>query len=64
MKQRYLLFPRGRVFYSEDSTTGKQTSLRTKDEGEARRLLAAKNEAHVQPALNLQIARLFVGQRS
>lgn len=60
MKQRYRLFPRGPVFYVEDTTTGKQESLKTKDRMEARRLLAAKNEAHAQPALNLQIARAYL----
>ena len=60
MKQRYRMFQRGRVFYVEDTTTGRQASLKTKEEAEAGRLLAAKNEAHVQPALNLQIARAYL----
>jgi hypothetical protein len=46
MKQRYRMFQRGQVFYAEDTTTGKQTSLKTKDDIEACRLLAAKNEVH------------------
>ena len=54
------MFQRGPVFYAEDTTTGTQESLKTKDRSEARRLLAAKNEAHVQPALNLQIARAYL----
>jgi hypothetical protein len=40
MKQRYLLFRRAGVFYYEDTTTGKQLSLRTKDEAEALTFLA------------------------
>ncbi len=60
MKQRYRTFQRGPVFYIEDTTTGKQESLKTKDPLEARRLLAVRNEAHVQPALNLQIARAYL----
>jgi integrase len=60
MKQRYRMFQRGPVFYAEDTATGKQSSLKTKDQIEACRLLAAKNEAHVQPALNLQIARAYL----
>jgi hypothetical protein len=60
MKQRYRMFQRGPVFYAEDSTTGKQTSLKTKEPSEARRLIAAKNEAHIQLALNLQIARAYL----
>jgi integrase len=60
MKQRYLLFRRAGVFYYEDTTTGKQLSLRTKDEAEALTLLHSKNEAHRQPVLNLQIARTYL----
>jgi hypothetical protein len=60
MKQRYLLFRRGGVFYSEDTTTRKQISLKTKDEGEAQTLLHAKNESVRQHVLNLQIARTYL----
>ena len=59
MKNRFILFQRSGVFYSEDTTTGKQASLRTKDKTEALRLLHAKNEAVQQPAMNLQIARVY-----
>jgi hypothetical protein len=38
MNQRFNLFRRAGVFYYEDTTTGKQLSLRTKDEAEARTL--------------------------
>jgi integrase len=60
MKQRYLLFRRAGVFYYEDTTTGKQLSLRTKDEAEAITLLNAKNESFRQPVLNRQIARTYL----
>lgn len=60
MKQRYILFRRGGVFYCEDTDTRKQVSLRTKDEGEALTLLHAKNESVRQPILNLQIARTYL----
>jgi integrase len=60
MKQRYLLFRRAGVFYYEDTTTGKQLSLRTKDEAEARTLLNARNESFRQPVLNRQIARTYL----
>ena len=49
------MFRRGGVFYMQDSTTGKQTSLRTKDETEAKSLLNARNEAQRQPVLNLHL---------
>jgi hypothetical protein len=48
MKTRFILFRRAGVFYSEDTVTRKQHSLRTKD------------EAHRQPVLNLQIARTYL----
>src|ERR1039457_416842 len=64
MKTKYTLFRRGEVFYIQDSATGKQTSLRTKDETEARRLLEARNEAQRQPMLNLHLARASFGWQS
>ena len=60
MKTKYTLFRRGDVYYSQDSATGKQTSLRTKDEAEARSLLNARNEAQRQPVLNLHLARAYL----
>jgi hypothetical protein len=36
MKTKYTLFRRGEMFYMQDSATGKQTSLHTKDETEAK----------------------------
>ncbi len=57
MKTRFILFRRAGVYYYEDTTTRKQISLRTKDEGEAFTLLHAKNESYRQPVLNRQIAR-------
>ena len=60
MRQRFILFKRGEVFYGEDTTTGKQYSLHTRDRAEAGRLLNAKNEAERQPAINLQIARAYL----
>ena len=60
MNQRFILFRRAGVFYCEDTTTGRQTSLRTKDREHALRVLRAKNEAELQPAINLQIARAYL----
>jgi integrase len=60
MKTKYTLFRRGGVFYAQDSATGKQTSLRTKDETEAKSLLNARNEAQRQPVLNLHLARAYL----
>ena len=60
MKNQYRLFRRCGTYYYEDSTTGKQLSLRTKDESEALTLLNAKNESCRQPVLNRQIARTYL----
>src|SRR5690349_12591747 len=60
MTMRYRLFRRGGVFYCHDNTTGKQTSLRTRDKTEAHTLFHARNEACRQPILNLQIARTYL----
>jgi hypothetical protein len=60
MKTRFILFRRGGIYYFEDTVSGKQHSLRTKDEAEASTLLYSKNEAHRQPGLNLQIARMYL----
>ncbi len=60
MKTKYTLFRRGEMFYMQDSATGKQTSLRTKDETEAVSLLEARNAAQRQPVLNLHLARAYL----
>jgi len=60
MKTKFNLFRRAGVFYIENTATGKQTSLRTKDETEARSLLNARNEAQRQPVLNLHLARAYL----
>lgn len=60
MKNRFILFQRSGVYYAEDTTTGKQSSLRTRDKADALRLLHVKNEAAHQPAMNLQIAQVYL----
>jgi integrase len=60
MKKRFLLFLRRSTYYVEDTTTRKQLSLGTKDKATAERLLHVKNEAEIQPAINLQIARAYL----
>lgn len=54
------MFLRGTVYWIQDNHTGKQTSLGTKNVAEAKRLLSAKNEAHRQPIINMQIARAYL----
>jgi len=41
MKPRFVLYRRNGTFYCQDNETGQQLGLRTKDESEARTLLAA-----------------------
>jgi len=62
MKNRYRLYRRhrGGCFYSQDATTGKQESLKTRDRPTAQRLLAAKNAADEHPQLNLALARTYL----
>ena len=60
MKTRFTLFRRAGVFYCQDTETGQQRSLPTRDEAEAKTLLHAKNESYRQSNLNLQIARACV----
>ena len=60
MKTKFNLFRRNGVFYIEDTATGKQTSLRTRDETEAKSLLEARNAAQRQPTLNLHLARAYL----
>ncbi|MGD0351087.1 MAG: hypothetical protein ABSB84_12360 [Verrucomicrobiota bacterium] len=61
MTDKFRIFRRASgVWYIEDRETRFQQSLRTRDETEAKRLLQAKNEAHRQPAINVQIARAYL----
>jgi hypothetical protein len=62
MKNRYRLYrrPKGGVFYSHDSKTGKQEGLGTKDRAEAMVSLNARNESVRQPQVNLQIAKAYL----
>ena len=54
------MFRRGEVFWCQDNETRKQETLGTKDRATAERLLHARNEAHEQPIINLQIARAYL----
>ncbi len=61
MKMKYRLFKRNSgIFFIQDNATGRQESLKTRDKETARRLFNARNEAHQQPAINLQIARAYL----
>ena len=61
MKQRYHSFRRENgIYYSLDTLTKKRQSLETTDAETARRLANALNEACQQPAVNLQIAQVYL----
>jgi hypothetical protein len=60
MKTQYRLFQRSSgIYFIQNNATGKQESLKTRDRATARRIFNAKNEAHEQPVINLQIARAY-----
>ena len=63
MQNRFILFRRGRIFYVEDRQTGQQTSLRTRDENEARKMVQARNDSVAHPHLNLVMAKTFLSAR-
>jgi hypothetical protein len=61
MNNRYWLFKRGGVYYIEDTATGKQQSLRTRDRATAEKLRNAKSDAAGQSRdVNLLIGRAFI----
>jgi integrase len=61
MKRKYRLFQRNNgIFFIQNNVDGKQQSLRTRDKKTALRLFHAKNEAHEQPEINLQIAKAYL----
>lgn len=63
MRVRFLLSrhcARGEIYYVHNNESGAQESLRTKDRVEAERPFNAKNVAHRQPIINLQIARGYL----
>jgi hypothetical protein len=66
MKVQFRAFLRGSVWYSEDCRTGRQSSLKTKNEEEARQLIQASNTAANYPAFNRAMAKsyLTVGGRN
>jgi integrase len=52
MKQRFYIYRRGETFYMQDSRTGKQQSLETKDRKAALRLLEIKRQTVADPGFN------------
>jgi integrase len=48
------------MFYAEECGTRHRESLQTKNEAEARRLVAAKNQAASQPVFNMEMAKVYL----
>jgi hypothetical protein len=61
MQDKFRLYrrPNG-MFYAEEYQTRHRESLQTKDGAEARRLIAAKNQAATQPVFNLEMAKVYL----
>ena len=49
MKHRFILFQRSGILYCEDTSTGNQTSLRTRDKADALRLLTSRTKRCISP---------------
>jgi integrase len=65
MKDRYRMFRRsGGTYYARDSVTLNKESLRTTDLAEAKRIVAAKNQAVAQPQLNVAMAKAYLTAKS
>jgi len=65
MPQSFRLYRRSNgIFYLEDATTGKQTSLRTKSKAVATQRLTAHTQAAEQPCLNLTMAKAYLSAKS
>jgi integrase len=54
------MFLRRRVYYIQNNRTGEQTSLRTKDEQQAKRLLEVHNSTGKATALNLELGKVYL----
>ena len=64
MQTRFTTFRRGHVFYSENRATGQQRSLKTRDAGEAQRIIQAKNDAVNLPQMNLVMAKTYLSAQN
>jgi hypothetical protein len=62
MQPKYRLYSRSNrsngTYYAQDCATGTRVSLGTKDRAEAEKLLLTRNEAHAQPILSRELAKV------
>jgi hypothetical protein len=61
MQDKFRLYrrPNG-MLYAEECGTRHRESLQTKNGAEARRLIAAKNQAASQPVFNMEMAKVYL----
>jgi hypothetical protein len=65
VQDTYRLYQRSNgIFYAENVNTNKQATLKTRDPAAAARLLAGMNQAAEQPALNVAMAKVYLGAKS
>jgi len=65
MQDTFRLYQRSNgVFYVENVNTHKQASLKTIDAAAAARLVAGKNQAAEIPAMNIAMAKVYLGGKS
>ncbi len=65
MADQFYLFRRGNGrYYAQDRISKRQTSLNTSNASQAKRLIAAKNQASEMPALNMAMARAYLTAKS
>jgi hypothetical protein len=65
MQNRYGYFKRTNgVYYAVDLQNKRQTSLQTRSEAEAKRLIAAKNQSADTPQLNRAMAKVYASAAS
>lgn len=64
MQPKFRLYRRSNrstgTYYAQNTATGSRESLGTKDRGEARKLLQAKNDSHAQPILSRELAKVYL----
>jgi hypothetical protein len=63
IKQRFYLYRRGETYYLQDSRTGKQQSLETKDRDTALRLLEIKRQTEADPSYGQFILKSCLATR-
>ena len=62
MRQRFYLYRRRGTHYLQDSRTGKQQSLETKDRNAAHRVLELKRQTTADPAYSHYILKKLSGE--